>query len=151
VKIGISTINKFYQTSAINRIIGFIEILSPIKFSPTARTPGGASPALAWTLGVTRPAQQAPTCQTLEVVGRGLGEDKVRPRQCRLGVGELQPRSPRARPAPPPPFARATPPPLFGCCTHGILAPRPAVLMHRGAQGGEGETGGRRQEAALLA
>jgi hypothetical protein len=33
VKIGISAINKFYRTSAINGIIGFIEILSPIKFS----------------------------------------------------------------------------------------------------------------------
>jgi hypothetical protein len=33
VKIGISAINKFYRISAINGIIGFIEILSPINFS----------------------------------------------------------------------------------------------------------------------
>jgi hypothetical protein len=38
VKIGISAINKFYRTSAINGIIGFIEILSPIKFSLHARS-----------------------------------------------------------------------------------------------------------------
>jgi hypothetical protein len=36
VKIGISAINKFYRTSAINGIIRFIEILSPIKFSLVA-------------------------------------------------------------------------------------------------------------------
>jgi hypothetical protein len=35
MKIEISVINKFYWTSAINRIIGFIEILSRIKFSLT--------------------------------------------------------------------------------------------------------------------
>jgi hypothetical protein len=33
MKIGISAINKFYRTSAINGIIRFIEMLSPIKFS----------------------------------------------------------------------------------------------------------------------
>jgi hypothetical protein len=33
VKFGISVINKIYRTSAINGIIGFIEILSPINFS----------------------------------------------------------------------------------------------------------------------
>jgi hypothetical protein len=33
VKFGISVINKIYRTSAINGIIGFIEILWPINFS----------------------------------------------------------------------------------------------------------------------
>jgi hypothetical protein len=41
MKIGIPAINKFYRTSAINGIIGFIKILSLIKFSLVTAPPMG--------------------------------------------------------------------------------------------------------------
>jgi hypothetical protein len=61
VKYGISVINKIYRTSAINGIIGFIEILSPINFSLVVEEIGLLA-ALEYVVEEIRPAVRMQPC-----------------------------------------------------------------------------------------
>jgi hypothetical protein len=82
VKIRISAINKFYRTSAINKIIGFIEILSPIKFSLLVIRD---SPSLiAQSAGVARPS-------TFQLEPRLAVSDNRRRGDLELSPSSIQP------------------------------------------------------------